>query len=104
MSEITARFGQSMFDICIQGGYKIEDIYQLMIDNNISDLNQVSFTGKTIIFNDTLVNDFGFQNSGVVLLSGEFADQYEPTDGGSYLLRQDGTLLLRQDGTNFIRQ
>lgn len=104
MSEIKAVSGQSLFDICIQGGYKIEDIYQLMIDNNISDLNQLSFVGKTIIFNDSLVNDFGFQKSGIVLLSGEFVDQYNIPDGGSYLLRQDGTLLLRQDGTNFIRQ
>lgn len=105
MSEITARNGQSIFDLCIQGGYKIENIYQLMVDNDVSNINEASFTNKIFIFNPKLINDFGFQNSGVVLLSGEFVNQYEPIEPtGSFLLRQDGGYLLRQDGYKFIRQ
>lgn len=101
-----AKDGQSIFDLCIQSGYPIENIYDLIQLNQFANINQQSFAGVEVNFNTDLVKDFSFVNNlfsnNISLSTGDPQEVYADSSS-NFILRQDGGRLLRQDGGKFLR-
>lgn len=47
--------GQSLYDVCLLTYGSIDYIVKLATDNGITDLNDINLSGKTMIYDDTLV-------------------------------------------------
>ena len=101
IKSIKALNGQTVFDLCLQIGYPIENIYKLIQDNDIDNINETDLIGKTIYYDTDFVTNFGFTE---VISTGEYINPLDSTVTGNFILRQDGTPLMRQDGNNFLRQ
>lgn len=59
---IIGREGQSLYDICLMSTNDIGNIYKLMQDNNISNLNQANLLGKPFTFEVANIKDITVYN------------------------------------------
>ena len=59
----TAINNQTIFDVVAQSYGDMGNLYKLLKDNNISNVNDTAITGKMFTFNGNNISDVGFFNS-----------------------------------------
>ncbi len=95
-SYITARQGQSIYDLVLMTYGDLKYTIKLLKDNNIVSLNNTNLSGKKIIFNPKLINDIDFYNhlNNKNKIINTLLPEIEATD----LQTDDGIFLQTDDG------
>lgn len=93
---IKAQNDQSLFDIALMST-GIENVYKIIQDNNLSNINNTVLEGKFINFALKDIKDVGLYNRGLVITTGESKDTTE-----YFLLLENGFYLLQENGDRII--
>lgn len=93
---LKAQNDQSLFDIALMST-GIENVYKIIKDNNLSNINNTTLEGKIITFALKDVKDVGLYNRKLIITTGESKDATE-----YFLLLEDGFYLLQENGDRII--
>jgi hypothetical protein len=102
-----ARFGQSIFDVCLQTYGIMRHLYKLIQDNGLSSAQEQIIQGRQFIFDLSLVNDISLLNyneSGNIFYI--TSNSTIETDNSllNIELEEDGTPSLEEDGSVSLRE
>lgn len=95
---LNVKQGQSIYDICLQAYGTLNQLYKLIQDNNISNINAYIPPKTVITFDETLIQDAAITdnntNTGVIYCTIEDTAEALQTDDGVNLANDDGVQIL----------
>jgi hypothetical protein len=110
VSVYIARFGQSIFDVCLQTYGSLDYLYKLIRENDIDNINQTDLKGRAFTFDSSLIEDISlFNQNEDENIRYVTSESVIPSENGGLVyvnveLEEDGSLSGEEDGSVSLRE